>query len=934
MALRDLLPIIRRCCAIGLAAMIGAAPVHAQTASGFAPATGSLQPFGGYLARPEGSTVIYLDDGVVFSYGFGSAVSEWKTQQAQSRVLRRRIEEIGNRSGASTGPKWFDPKLHGWHRLPAAPECSAPARYLHTATATSDGKVLIAGGLCDQPKMADDHVLHKPYAALSLWDAASHQWLAAPSLSQPRIYHSATLVPDGGVMIIGGESDPALSDPGSEPVLASVERFVGGQVTRMPPLAAARAKHSATAMPNNGMLVVGGFDAGGRAIASAELFDPSLRVWHTLPSLHIARHSHTATLLDDGRVLVAGGIGRDDKALDSTEIWDPARQAWTIGAALPIPLYGHAAARLASGQVLVAGGAWISGYGKAVPWAWTWKPKDDAWLLASLATPANETEMSSPVTLAPRQDGSALIFTSAAILRWEPSSGLAPAAPAWQLRPSAARLAGNRLMLIGRLAGDVGNGRPAARIWNAADDSWTEAGGPSPNAWLKARALQLPSGRVIYVGEDADGELRCEAWDAAGDGWKSCGSAHLEYPHEWRYRLGLLPDGRAFVIADKHEVLVLDEARGSWKRWQVEWHSDTLIYGAPIRPQKALTRIREDASGPWFDVNDAGARFWETMDPVEAPRMLWDGSKGLWTYILLHHKYGRDPQLLPGGCALSTVPLALFNPLDASITAVPDPGFGVRPGEAEMTVMEDGTVVVAGPSEGAQDSGSGFFHRKASCTGFAPAQGGDGYIAADLAVEPAAPVATVVAAPVPQPGWRKRALDSFQEHKWIWLAVACPLVAYALLRRIRFRRVKGAPSWMLRFAVYGVLLLVAFPVIRSLILMPGTPAQPGSAAVPCRMVGVWSSRHGGVMRRVELKDDGTFVQAASQVGTDPAGGYKGRWEVKGKTMTWYMDNGFSEPDVNPMQPTSPTAFTLTEGNGSKTDFELIRAVASTRCTRD
>ncbi|MBC7860911.1 MAG: hypothetical protein H7Z39_19485, partial [Burkholderiaceae bacterium] len=243
MTLRFLPPIVRRCWALGLAALIGAAPAQAQSADdGFA-STGRLTPFGGYLARPAGATVTRLDDGVVFLYGFGPSVSQWKSQQAQSRQLRRRVEEGGNLSGASTGPKWFDPRLKGWHRLPVAPECDAQGRYLHTATATPDGKILIAGGLCDRPKMADDHVPHPPYRALSLWDAASSQWLAAPSLAQARIYHSATLTPDGGVLIIGGESDPALSDPAAEPVLASVERFAGAAITQMAPLAVARAKH-------------------------------------------------------------------------------------------------------------------------------------------------------------------------------------------------------------------------------------------------------------------------------------------------------------------------------------------------------------------------------------------------------------------------------------------------------------------------------------------------------------------------------------------------------------------------------------------------------------------------------------------------------------------------------------------------------------------
>lgn len=871
MTLRFLPPIARRCWALGLAALIGAAPAQAQNADdGFSP-TGRLTPFGGYLARPAGATATRLDDGVVFVYGFGPNVSQWKSQQAQSRALRRRVEEGGNLSGASTGPKWFDPKLNGWHRLPVAPECDAQGRYLHTATATPDGKILIAGGLCDRPKMGDDHVPHPPYGALSLWDAASRQWLAAPSLAQPRIYHSATPTPDGGVLIIGGESDPALSDLAAEPVLASVERFAGAEITQMPPLAVARAKHSATALSDGRVLVAGGFDAHGRALASAEMFDPLLRGWYELAPLRVARHSHTATLLADGRVLVAGGIGLDDRALDSTEIWDPQQKTWTPGAALPIPLYGHAAARLASGQVLVAGGAWIAAQGTPIPWAWTWNPRDGEWLLAGSATPKLETDMSSPVSLAPRADGSALVFTEAGILRWEPAASRAASnAPAWRSRPSAARLSGNRLMLIGRLGGDNGNGRPAARIWNTGDNSWRDAGALSPNAWLRASALRLPSGRVIHVGADSDGALRCEAWDEGGDNWTSCGQARLEHTQDVRFRLGLLPDGRAFVLAARDEVLVLDEARAAWLPWQIEWHTETLAYGTPIRPQQALTRIREDASGPWFEINDAGARFWERLDRLAAPRMLWDAGKGEWTYILLNGKFGSDPLLLPDGCVLSAYPLAIYNPRDDSVKQLSDPGFGAH--ERERAVMDDGTVVAAGPADGERDNGAGFFYSKASCAGFAPMPGREGYIAADLAVVPAAPVAAAVATPVAQPGWRQRVRASFDQYKWILLAIAGPLVGYALLRRVRVQRPRGAASWLVRAIVYGALLFVGLPVIWSLMALKEERAQPAGGPVPCRMVGVWSLLHGGVMRRVELKDDGSFVQAASQVGADNPGG--------------------------------------------------------------
>ncbi|MET0581729.1 MAG: hypothetical protein ABWZ08_07145 [Pseudoxanthomonas sp.] len=131
---------------------IAAAPANPD---GF-DARGRLEPAGRYFVRPRGATVVYLDKGIVFSYGLGPAVSEWKSQPAQDRWLRRRVDEGGGFSDPDSGPKWYDPALRGCHRLPVPPECAHSARYLHTTTATSDGKVVVAGGLCDRPKMADD----------------------------------------------------------------------------------------------------------------------------------------------------------------------------------------------------------------------------------------------------------------------------------------------------------------------------------------------------------------------------------------------------------------------------------------------------------------------------------------------------------------------------------------------------------------------------------------------------------------------------------------------------------------------------------------------------------------------------------------------------------------------------------------------------------
>ena len=86
----------------------------------------------------------------------------------------------------------------------------------------------------------------------------------------------------------------------------------------------ARTVHTATLLPNGKVLVAGGQGAsGGNFLSSAELYDPASGSWTTTGSLNTARADHTATLLPNGKVLVAGGYNGGPE-LTSAELYDPA----------------------------------------------------------------------------------------------------------------------------------------------------------------------------------------------------------------------------------------------------------------------------------------------------------------------------------------------------------------------------------------------------------------------------------------------------------------------------------------------------------------------------------------------------------------------------------------------------------------------------------
>ena len=92
------------------------------------------------------------------------------------------------------------------------------------------------------------------------------------------------------------------------------------------PLHTARYGHTATLLPNGKVIVVGGRDSNSVSLASAELYDPATGTWIITGSLNIARYDHTATLLPNGKLLVVGGIGIH--AVSIVEQYDPATGVW------------------------------------------------------------------------------------------------------------------------------------------------------------------------------------------------------------------------------------------------------------------------------------------------------------------------------------------------------------------------------------------------------------------------------------------------------------------------------------------------------------------------------------------------------------------------------------------------------------------------------
>lgn len=203
-------------------------------------------------------------------------------------------------------------------------------RYDTTLTRLSDGRVLVAGGrvtsLDPTPSLA----------SAEIYDPATGQWTVTGSMNTPRHLHTASLLPDGRVLVTGGRY--IANSQGTIIDTATTEIYDPniGQWTSAGDMSTPRERHSGTLLPDGRVLIAGGsWDAGfnaGIPIDSAEIYNPATGQWSLTGSMNYSRILHGAALLQNGTVLVAGGAsgGRFDLEPSFTaEIYDPALGVWT-----------------------------------------------------------------------------------------------------------------------------------------------------------------------------------------------------------------------------------------------------------------------------------------------------------------------------------------------------------------------------------------------------------------------------------------------------------------------------------------------------------------------------------------------------------------------------------------------------------------------------
>ena len=360
---------------------------------------------------------------------------------------------------AAASPASVAAQSPGALSLPNVVSALIVARNLHTATLLPNGKVLVVGGRDGRTGLA----------SAELYDRTTNAWSPAGTLATPRFRHSAVLLSGGRVLVVGGQE----SDTG---FLATAEVYdpETNEWRVVQPMSVARASQGAVVLGNGEVLVVGGYN-GGTFHNTAEIYIAEEDRWRPAAQMSAVRIDPSATRLADGTVLVAGGFGSASQA--TAERYDRETDQWSPAGSMLEGRVKHSASLLPNGKLLVVGGDNSTEGGTYLATAELYDPAANSW---SAAAP----------TAAPRSGHVAV------------------------------PLDGGRILVAGGRNKETSVA--SAEVYDPGANTWSATANMAVARWLPV-AAPLPGGRVLIAGGRVGNSslITTEEFDPATNAWQS-----------------------------------------------------------------------------------------------------------------------------------------------------------------------------------------------------------------------------------------------------------------------------------------------------------------------------------------------------------------------------------------------------------------------------
>ena len=323
-----------------------------------------------------------------------------------------------------------------------------------------------------------------------------------------------------------------------------------------------RVSHTATLLPNGKILVAGGHDSAGTDFSSAELYDLGTGVWISTGSMTTPRQGHIAILLPNGKVLVAGGTIAGCTATGTAELYDPATGTWSGTGSMNDPRSNSLAVMITvgplTGMVLVAGGDPACGGGPATAVAEVYDPNTGNWSGTNSMGTARDWANSALPAL---PDGSILAVGGGTCCpyRWfntaesfDPvNQSWTPTAPKNTNAQGAAVLMQNGVVLVaGGRKGNQGNSDSVAdaELFDATG-TWIATADMSTDRFLQTLTL-LESGQVLTAGGLSGGFGSCsditsaELYDSTAGIWFPTGNMTVA---RYLHTATMLPNGQVLA---------------------------------------------------------------------------------------------------------------------------------------------------------------------------------------------------------------------------------------------------------------------------------------------------------------------------------------------------------------------------------------------------